>query len=808
MPVLNRLGVILGVAALLSATVFLEARTRKGDRYLKDGRAAEVRREYDKALELFEKAVAEDPFDSGYQLALRRVRFQAGQAHVHNGQKLRVEGKLEEALAEFQKAYAIDPGSSIAEQELRRTYGMIEREKQRPPEGEPQAAVPPEQRGLTPSEEAERKSLERASTLLPVPELRPISRHITTLKMNNQPVKVLFETIGKLAGVNVLFDPEYQPPPRNSFSVELSRTTLEEALEHLCVLTKSYWKPLSATTIFVTNDNVTKRRDYEDLVVKVFYIKNITTVQELQEIHTAVRSIVNIRLMFTYNALNAIIARGTVDQIALAEKLIHDLDKPKPEVVVDVIVMEANRTRTRDLAATLASAGQAGLQLPISFTPRGELALPKQATATTDDGTGLTSGLTSLSSAATASAIRLSSLGRISTGDYSMTLPGALLTALMSDRQTKVLQSPQLRTADGQKASLKIGDKFPYATGSFQPGIGAVGVSPLVSTQFQFADVGVNVDITPKIHGADEVSMHVEIEISNVRDRIDVGGLSQPVIGSRRLIHSIRMKKGETTLLGGLMQDTDTRTQTGVPGLGNLPIIRRLFSSETKERNESELLIALVPHIVRAPEITELNIRGVAAGTDQVLKLTYGARGDTSPPPPESKPMEEPPAAAPAPAPEEAPKPEAEAPAPPAPEPAVGARMVFMPAAVQAKAGETVSVSLNLENVTDVFNTPMRLKFNQQLLRLEEVTVGGLMTGDGQQPIFARNILNDVGEASVLLNRLPGSSGVSGSGALLVLTFTALGPGTAEVGMSELTVRNSQMQSIDVGSPVLSVVIQ
>ena len=158
--------------------------------------------------------------------------------------------------------------------------------------------------------------------------------------MNNQPPRVLFETVGKLAGINVLFDPEYTPGKNQS--IELTNATLEEALDYLAVMTKSFWKPLSANTIFVTKDNATKRRDYEEQVVKVFYLTNVNTPQELQEIVTAIRSVADIQRLFVYNSQNAIIVRGEADQIALAEKIIADLDKPKSEVVVDVIVMETS----------------------------------------------------------------------------------------------------------------------------------------------------------------------------------------------------------------------------------------------------------------------------------------------------------------------------------------------------------------------------------------------------------------------------------------------------------------------------------
>jgi general secretion pathway protein D len=324
-----------------------------------------------------------------------------------------------------------------------------------------------------------------------LPELKPISRQIHSLKMNNQPVRVLYETVGKLAGINVVFDSEFQPPPGRNFSVDLTNTTLEEALDYLAVLTKTFWKPLSQNTIFVTNDNVTKRRDYEDLVVKVFYLQNITSVQELTEVATNIRAITDLRRIFNYNAQNALIVRGTADQVALAEKLIQDMDKPKAEVVVDVIVMETARGRTRELAASLVTpGGQPGLQVPIQFTPRN----PVLTGTDNDNGNGDgDDGNNGGSGTPQNPLVSLARIGRISTNDFSVTLPGAILSALMTDRSTNVLQSPQVRASDRMKASLRIGDRVPTATGSFQPGVGAIGVSPLVNTQFQFIEVGVNV---------------------------------------------------------------------------------------------------------------------------------------------------------------------------------------------------------------------------------------------------------------------------------------------------------------------------
>ena len=284
----------------------------KGSRYYVDGRRAESVKEYDKALDLYARALREDPDNQMYIMASRRMRFVAGQWHVDEGQKLVEQGKLQEAAAEFEKALQIDPASSIAEQNLRRTMEIIERRKK---SGKPQAELEPAD--LSPVAAAHKETEAMLETAQSLPKLKPISTQPINLKINNNS-KIIFETIGKLAGVNVLFDPDYQD---RRFALELTNATLYEALDYVSALARAYWKPLSANAIFVTNDNTTKRRDFEEFIVKTFYLANAYNAQELQEIATMVRSVTDIRRVFTINSLNAMVIRGTADALALAEKV-------------------------------------------------------------------------------------------------------------------------------------------------------------------------------------------------------------------------------------------------------------------------------------------------------------------------------------------------------------------------------------------------------------------------------------------------------------------------------------------------------
>ncbi|MBV9771214.1 MAG: hypothetical protein JOZ32_16710 [Bryobacterales bacterium] len=748
---MNRLRAIawLSAALLLWPSGALEARTRRGDKLLKLGAEAEAHKDYDKALQYYEQALSTDPQETSYELATRRARFESGQAHVDTGNQLQKADQLEQAEMEYQKAFTADPGSMVALQEMQQVKGLLEQKQK--------GLVPAGEKPMTSAEKAQKESLEMIQSLLPVPELKPVTNQISLLKMNNQPPKVLYETVGKLAGINVLFDPQMQPG--KNANLDLNNVTLQEALDYIGLLTKTFWKPVSGNAIFVTEDNVTKRRDYEDEVVKVFYLKNPTSTQEFSEIVTAVRSVTDVRRMFQFNAENAIVVRDTVDKVALVEKLLHDLDKPKPEVVVDVIVMDVASDVSHSIGAGIVSNGTNGLSVPFAFTPRNPITSSTTTGANGTGGTGATgttgTTTTPASTTSTSTAVALSQLGHLSSGDFSTTLPGATLQAVMNDSRTKVQSSPEVRVSDGQKVTLKIGEKYPYATGSFQPGVGTVGVSPLVSTQFQFVDVGTNVELTPHVHGGEEVTLHVKVDVTGINTTLNLGGISQPVIGQKANEADIRLKDGEVSLLGGFMTNQDTSVIGGIPGLVNIPILGKyLFGNTTKDKQKEELMIALIPHIVRKPDITGLDLKGIAAGTDATVKLSYAPRAEEQPTPPVTP-------AAPTPAPG---APANTTPATPTVTPATpgGAPgLAFNPARLQAQLSNRVTIDVQAQNMADLANVPVKVQWDPKVLRLEMISPGALLTQDGKIRAPSLDIRNDTGNASIEVNRIAGSAGVN-----------------------------------------------
>src|SRR5882672_8310787 len=541
----------------------------KGNQQYNAGAKAESLKDYDTALENYNKALQAEPNNTEYKLKAARARFEAAQWHVDQGRRLREQSNLELALGEFRKAAMIDPSSAVATQEVQATIDLM-------------AAKQGSTQNSRPTSPAE----EDTKLMAGPPKLEPLSRSAINMKATND-AKAVFDAVGKLAGLTVIFDVDFTS---RRISVELTNVTLEQALNIVALQSKAFWRPVTSNIIFVIPDQPQKRKDYEEEIVKTFYLKNTVLPQELTEIITSIRQLLDLRRVQQINAQNAIVIRDTPDRVMLAQKIIDDIDKAKPEVVIQIAVMQARRDRLRNMGI------QPGTSSTLAFTPGG----PTVGTATA------------------ATSIALNELRKLSTADYSITLPGAQASFLMTDSSTHIIDNPEIRVVDGQTAKLRVGDRVPVATGSFTAGVGATttSVNALVNTQFQYLDVGVNVDVTPRIHPDHEISMKVNVVVSSVTGSSNIGGISQPIISQRSIEHDIRLKDGEVNVLGGLIERTDTNTVNGWPGFSKIPFFRYFFSGENVDHQENEVLIVLIPHIVRLPVITAENLRSIASGSD------------------------------------------------------------------------------------------------------------------------------------------------------------------------------------------------
>jgi general secretion pathway protein D len=347
---------------------------------------------------------------------------------------------------------------------------------------------------------------------------------------------------------------------------------------------KTFWYPVLRNTILVAAESAAKHKELETNVMRTFYLQNLSTSAELQEAANLVRQMLDVTRVQLLAAQDAMVVRGTPDQLVLAERLLSAIDKPKAEVVIDVAVMQVNRDRLRTM----------GMNVPTSIN------------------IGVNP---SISAAAGA--------GGFTLGNFALSVPGGSFSFLASDSNTKLLQNPSIRALNDEKATLRIGDRVPIATGSFQTGIVAAGSVSPVSTQFQYLDVGVNIDITPHIHSSREVTLKMALEISSLNGTETIGGITQPIIGQRRIEHETRLVDGEVNLLGGILEDTETQSMSGYPWVSKIPILKYLFAQDNRDHTENEIVFAITPHIIRAPDISEESLRAIVVGTGNSTELPH-----------------------------------------------------------------------------------------------------------------------------------------------------------------------------------------
>jgi len=491
------------------------------------------------------------------------------------------------------------------------------------------------------------------------------------------------------------------------------------------------------------------------------------------------------------NSQNAIIIRDTPDKLLLAEKLIRDIDKAKPEVVVQVEVLEARTDRLRDLGIL------PGQKATIAINPNGTTTTP--AGGTPSNNTGIT----------------LNQLRNLNGGSYAVTLPSLTANAVLTDTNTKIIQNPEIRSIDGQTAKLKVGDRIPIATGSFSSGLGGVaggvagGISPLVNTQFTYQDVGVTIDLTPRVHPNRDVSLKLKVEVSSHTSDVSIGGITQPVISQRVIEDDIRLKEGEVNIIGGLVQRTDSKTLEGWPGFARIPLLKYLFSHTNTDHQEDEVLIVLTPRIVRVPEWTKANLRPLYSGSEtnvQVKRENQIHAPAQQPIPPQTQP----PAAnqnmgAAAPAPSGAAAPAAGAAQGAS---ATAAKLRFEPQNLTLKAGQTATIGVVIENVNDLFSIPLLLQYNPAVISVEEVRHGGFLSGGTQEIAIVHQPFKDKGQSIISATRGPNTAGVSGSGTLIGIVVKGLAPGSSNLSIVQVNAKDSQQNLIPLVTSEATVQVQ
>ncbi len=530
---------------------------------LRAGRQAERLGDHDTAVVEYTKALRQRPDDMGLRLALDRAKLRASETHFTAGRRLASTGKLEEALVEYQVAAELNPANGELQDELRATRAKLRAKLQVTREGKTQL-----------------ETLVESSRNLPPPGL-DLPKDATlpdSLVFRDASSRDVFISIGRFAGVNVVFDPAFRDA---SLSIDLRAAALEDALTAVAASTRNFFRVTAPKTVTIIPDTPAKRREYEEEVIRTFFLSNA----DLKETLDLLRIVVDNRRIAPVTATNAITIKDTPERIAAAARVISAIDKARAEVVIDVELLEVDRTRLSEMGLQLASPGSAGLDGSVSVNP----------------------------SSATASPLSLSGLRNLTQSDVLLAnLPNLYYRLLKTDASTRALANPQLRTAEGLAAQARFGERVPIPVTTFSP-IATGGVNQQPITSFNYENIGVNIDITPRIHHNDDVSLNLKVEISNISGT-GFGGL--PTFGNRAIATTIRLRDGETNMLAGLIRDDERRSLQGVPGLSDLPLIGRLFAYNKTETQQTDIILVITPHIVRVLELSEQDLRPFRVGGD------------------------------------------------------------------------------------------------------------------------------------------------------------------------------------------------
>jgi general secretion pathway protein D len=568
---------------------------------LRSGENAEAAQDYDRAIVEYTRALKIDPDNRSARQGLERSTLRAAQEHYTRGRRFRAAGRLNEALVELQLAAELNPDDAAVLQLLDTVRGEVRA-------GAVAAA------GKTQLETL----IERSQNLQPPGFDLPADLRLpTALTFRDASTRDVYTALARMANVNIVFDPQFRDQP---VTIDLRNALFTEALASLSAATRNFYRVTAQRTITVIPDTPAKRTEYEEEIVRTFYLSNA----DVKETLDLLRIVIDNRRLAPITATNALSIKDTPERVAAAGSLIAAIDKARPEVVIDVELLEFDRTRLREYGLQLASPGSPGID--------GQADINREGFTLRD--------LQDLSNS----------------GVFLTNLPGLFYRLLKADNNTRTLANTQLRTSEGMPAQARFGERVPVPVTTFAP-IATGGVAQQPITSFNYENIGVNIDITPRTHHDGQVSLALRILVSSISGT-GFGGL--PTFGNREINTVIRLQDGETNLLAGLIRDNERRVLEGVPGLSDIPLVGRLFAHNRRETQESDIVLTLTPRIVRVLDLNEDDLRPFRVGRAG----TAGAGGVIDLPVILEPTPQLPPAAQPQPAPSTAPPPDA--PLPPA----------------------------------------------------------------------------------------------------------------------------------------------
>ncbi len=551
LPLAGRLSLVVLLAAIVWGCA-TSAATRRG-------REAEGQQDYDRAVVEYTNAVREHPEDTDARLGLERAKLRASQDHFARGRRLAATDKLDQALIEYEVAAELNPSNGDIDTELRTVRNQL-RDK-----------VAVSREGKTTLETLINRARE-----LPPPglDLPTDAKMPASLVFRDASSRDVFQTIARFANISLGFDAAFREAP---VTVDLRGATLQDALNAVASQTRTFYRVTAQRTILVVPDTPAKRRDYEEEIVQTFPLSNA----DLKETQDLLRLVMDARRISPITSTNALTIKDTPENITAIGKVISAIDKARPEVIIDVELLEVDRSQLHEYGLQLASPNSPGIN--------GLVTVPADGSSTAT----------------------LQTLQNLTASDILLAnLPTLYYRLLKSDTNTRTLANPQLRTADGNSAQARFGERVPIPVTTFAP-IATGGLSQQPITSFQYENIGVNIDITPRMHHDDDVSLTLRVAVQSISGT-GFGGL--PTFGNREINTVIRLRDGETNMLAGLIRDEERKVLEGVPGLSDLPLVGRLFAHSKTEVDQTDIILTLTPHIVRVLEMTDEDLRAFRVG--------------------------------------------------------------------------------------------------------------------------------------------------------------------------------------------------
>ncbi len=770
MRLIQKLALICCSLALLAGCAAGRSAFDKGQDFEQEGKL-------DEAVLKYAEATQADPGAGEYRLHFLKAREKAARDHFNKAEEFMAEQKYAEALQHYQAALALDPSLDRAAKGGEKARDMVDAQ-QLFKEGadfeknnKPRDAYRSYKKALelnpefTDAREAMERLLKSKRPKMDGYELNLKSNKPITLKFKDTRIKDVFNILSQLSGINFIFDEGLKD---QNINIYLENATFQQALEILTNISKLGKKVLNESTIIIYPKTPEKGKQYEELVVQTFVLNHL----DAKKAVNLLRTMLQLKKIFVNEDLNAIVVRDTPDVVEVAQKILEANDMPDAEVLLEVEVIELSKSNTDSFGLGL-SAYSASI--------------------------GLAQGGNILSDGLKAGGSTTGLLNPLHTGSLSsfITVPTATYNFSKTVANGETLANPKIRVKNREKAKFNVGTRLPITTTSTNGTVGGVNVN------VQYVDVGVKLNAEPTIQLSNEISMKVSLEVSFEISRDKIGTDQVTVvstIGTRNLDTVLSLRDGETSIIGGLIQDSKKKSNKKIFLIGDIPFLGPLLSGYDDSNDKTELVLAITPRLVRSVSVPDSDLAQFWSGREdepsaakpnaafiqepELAGEAPTAKGAPSPQPVKNEPAVAPPAA-PEPNPAFAP-----APAQPQPQPSVqGApakAALNLIAPVSVKIGEQFAVEVKGGDLQNLYSAPFTLTYDPLFLDFVGVTEGGMLKQDGKPTAFQSSVDPATGRLTVSLSRVGQVGGVSGSGTLVTAQFRAKKAGPASLGLQNL----------------------